>query len=198
MSKVKNDKGYFLDVPVVDMKHFVLLLLAGLACKSPYEFSTKTIAVLPANYKEIIQTIMYGENGLGIRFSQLIDIDAYYEHQLAWEKKLGNMIQQVVADLGKTFGYNFENDSIEIPFTSEEIVSIKRQYDINALNNMELFTSYFTDLSKDYIFKGRNSQLQDKERKRERIRKKDAYSRFLTNQLKGIKTEIPYDLNIDN
>ena len=52
--------------PVMDMKNFVLLLLTDLACKSKiHYFNNQELmtACLPLDYCEIIEKIMYEENG---------------------------------------------------------------------------------------------------------------------------------------
>ena len=77
-SNIKKEQQQIIGiVPAIDMKHFVLLLLADLASKSPIIYfndcNIKT-ACLSSDYKRIIQDIMYQENGWGIKFAELIDI----------------------------------------------------------------------------------------------------------------------------
>ena len=131
-------------IPVMDMKHFVLLLLADLASKSPiiyFDERDKKTACLNANYKEIIEKIMYSDNGWGNKFAQLIDITSYYEYQLEWEQKLAKTIKKVCIELNKDYYFNIENNNIEIYFTENEIDEIKSMYDEKALEIMGHFSN---------------------------------------------------------
>lgn len=101
----KNDINHYIDItPVVDMKGFVTLLLADLASKNTiYVFneSNKKYASLPIDYKNRIEKIMYEDNEWGIKFSRLIDINEYYEHQIDWEQELGKTISNIINELKK-------------------------------------------------------------------------------------------------
>ena len=150
--KIKEEQRKIIGIePVIDMKNFVLLLLADLASKSHviyFNGNKNKTACLSTEYKKIIEDIMYQENGWGIRFATLINIHAYYEFQTDWEKKLGKTIEKVIKELNKEFVYNFENDRIEIEFTPEEINNIKKNYDEETLTIME----HFSNLINDSIF----------------------------------------------
>lgn len=130
--------------PVIDMKNFVILLLADLASKSPiihYNNPNIKTACLNIDYKKTIQDIMYEENGWGIEFASLINIYSYYEFQLEWEKKLGSTIKKVLYELNKQPELDFKNDKIRINFTEEEIKKIKNRYDNETLSIMDHFSN---------------------------------------------------------
>lgn len=143
--KIKQEQQKIIGIiPLIDMKHFVLLLLADLASKSPIIYldgRNQKTACLDTNYKERIADIMYQENSWGIKFATLIDIYSYYEFQSDWERKLGKTIKKVLQELNKEFIYDFENDRIMINFTKEEIENIKNNFDVEVLNNMDHFTN---------------------------------------------------------
>lgn len=155
--KIKKEQQQIIGViPLIDMKHFVLLLLADLASKSPIIYfdgrNTKT-ACLGMNYKEIIEDIMYQENGWGIKFATLINIYSYYEYQSDWEKKLGRTIENVLRELKKELIYDLENDRILIDFTKEEIENIKSGFDEETLENMDHFTNLISGPETTRTFK---------------------------------------------
>jgi len=147
--KIREEQRKIIGIePVIDMKHFVLLLLADLASKTQIIYlndNKNKIACLSTEYKKIIEDIMYQENGWGIRFATLINIHTYYEFQSDWKKKLGKTIEKVIKELNKEFVYNFENDRIEIEFTKEEINDIKSNYDEETLTIMDHFTNLIND-----------------------------------------------------
>lgn len=150
--RIKDEQQKIIGIiPVIDMKHFVTLLLADLASKTPIirfdENKIKT-ACLSTDHKKIIENIMYQENGWGIKFATLIDIYSYYESQSDWEKQLGKTIEDVLNELNKEFIYDFEYDIIRIDFTEEEIKNIKSQYDKATLEEMD----HFSNLMNDKIF----------------------------------------------
>lgn len=143
--------------------------------------------MLNADYKRIIEDIMYQENGWGIKFAELINIYSYYEFQLDWERKLGKTIQRVINNLHKDFRFDFENDSIEIDFTEEEIKNIKGNYDNHSLEIM----NHFSNLIASYAF-SRRYKLDRKEMDRsdsrfqyrlEELQKRVVY----TNKMKNAK-----------
>lgn len=154
--KIKEEQEKIIGiVPLIDMKHFVLLLLADLASKSSINLdvrNTKT-ACLNTNYKEIIEDIMYQDNGWGIKFATLIDISTYYEFQSDWEKELGKTIKEVLIELKKEFIYDLENDIILIDFTKEEIENIKSDFDEDILENMDHFTNLISGPESTRTFK---------------------------------------------
>ena len=70
---------------VLTLKQFVCLLLAKLAEKTPViQLSPKKqdvlICRLPARYKQNIQNIMCEQNGWTEKFSNLIDVEEYFEN----------------------------------------------------------------------------------------------------------------------
>ena len=136
--------------PVVDMKHFLILLLADLASKSPivdFDNPDQNIACLSIDYKKIIESIMYEENGWGIKFATLINIHSYYEYQQEWESKLGRTLNKVLIELNKNPRYDFEDDDIEIYFEDDEIKSIKSNYDEETLAVMDHFSNLMASLT---------------------------------------------------
>lgn len=144
-NNIIDDTSYFEDItPLLDMKHFVELLLADLASKTPIIYldgrTTKT-AVLSFYYKDIIQNIMYSNNGWGIKFAKIINIHSYYEYQQDWEKKLGNTVRKVLKDLNKEINYDLAYDNFYIEFTSEEISNIKKNFDSETLLIMDYFSN---------------------------------------------------------
>jgi len=150
------------------MRNFIILLLADLASKSlihHFDNSEIKTACLRTDYKRIIEDIMYEENGWGIKFATLINIYSYYEFQLDWERKFASTLKEVLVELNKTIEFDFENDSIRVDFTSEEIEAIKSQYDEETLSNMD----HFSNLIDDIIFT-RNFKLNVKDMKRDDAR----------------------------
>ena len=152
---IEEQKNIIGIVPVMNMKNFVMLLLADLASKSRiYHLDgrkTKT-ACLSSDYKRIIEDIMYQENGWGIKFAELINIYTYYEFQQEWEEKLGRTLKEVLEKLQKEVIYDYERDIIEIEFTEEEIDNIKSMYDEKTLEVMD----HFSNLINDYAFSRRH------------------------------------------
>ena len=136
--------------PVIDMKHFVELLLVDLASKSPFtnkqDKNIKT-SCLSTDYKQVIQDIMYDEE-FGNKFTEIINVHTYYEYQLAWEKKLGNTLEKYLKESKKEINYDFENDCIIVDFTKEEIENIKSKYDQKTLNDM----CFFANLMSVHLF----------------------------------------------
>lgn len=175
-------------VPVIDMKHFVELLLADLASKSPIidcnNENTKT-AYLSTDYKQIIQDIMYNEE-FGNKFIEIINIYTYYEYQLAWEQKLGNTLKKYLIESKKEFNYDFERDCITVNFTEEEIENIKSKYDQKTLNDM----CFFTNLMSAHLFSRiQNIELKDIKRniKRHEHHLKDLKLRVKYSEKVGIQ-----------
>lgn len=132
----------------MDFKCFVALLLADLASKSPITYfderEIKTTC-LNTRYKEIIENIMYQENGWGITFAELINIHSYYESQSDWEREFGTKLNEFVTKMGKEVKYNFITDNIEIDFTEKEINTIKGLFDEETLKNIDHFTTLIND-----------------------------------------------------
>lgn len=165
--RAENKKNIGIE-PVIDMKHFVLLLLADLASKSPilhFDGSNTQTACLGTDYKRIIEEIMYAENGWGIKFAELIDICSYYEYQIEYEEKLARMIKQVCSELNKEYYFDIENDRIRIDFTNDEIENIKNMYDEHVLETM----SHFTKLMSAPAFSRKfNMEMKELSRSRDR------------------------------
>lgn len=147
--------------PVMDMKNFVLLLLTDLARKSKiHYFNNQELmtACLPLNYCEIIEKIMYEENGWGIKFAELIDIYSYYECQSDWEQKLGKIITKVIKNESLSSNLILEHNYIEIHFTKAQIEEIRNRFDEDTLILMD----HFSNLLNDSIFT-RRWQVTNKE-----------------------------------
>lgn len=143
--KKENKKNIGIE-PVVDMKHFVMLLLADMARKSPILYFDKSkhnikTACFETDYKRIIEEIMYVENGWGIKFAEFIDISEYYECQIDWEEEFDKTIKEVCAELGKEYYFDIESEYIEIDFTKEEIENIRSHYDEHILETMDHFSN---------------------------------------------------------
>ena len=178
--------------PVVDMKHFVLLVLADLASKSPIVYlddrNTKT-ACLNADYKRMIEEIMYQDNGRGIMFASLINIYSYYEFQADWERKLSRTLKKVLTELNKEATYDYENDVIKINFSKEEITDIKNNFDDETLE----IANHFTNLLNDPSFT-RNFDLNVKEMNRNINRRMNLLYGLTVSELrqKGIKDPLKY------
>ena len=188
----KNNINHYIDItPVVDMKGFVTLLLADLASKNTlYVFNgpNKKQASLPMDYKNRIEKIMYADNEWGIKFSRLLDINEYYENQSDWEQELGKTISNVINELGKKdqTTYNLELDTIEIPFTNEEIEKIKSRYDEEILEIMD----HFSNLIADYAF-SRKFKVDWREMERNTNRIMNQHHNFRIYQLRSIGIKNP-------
>lgn len=189
----KNDIEHYINItPVVDLKGFVTLLLADLASKTRNIWTENTkYAFLPMDYKNRIEQIMYAENGWGIKFSKLIDINEYYEKQRQWEDNLGEALSETLSELKKDspISYNFQTDTISIPFTIKEISKIKQRYDNEVLEIMD----HFSNLIEDYAF-SREFKIDSREMDRNNKRRIDQHNNFLIYQLrcKGIKNPEKY------
>lgn len=136
-------------IPTIDMENFTMLFLADLASKTPITLvdgiETHTVC-LKSNYKSAIESIMYNEDGLGLTFSELIDVTYYYEYQKDWEKGLSKTIDKVCCNLDKECWIDIDNNTISIDFTTQEIENIKKLHDKQTL----AYISYFTDLIYNY------------------------------------------------
>lgn len=178
--------------PVVDMKHFVLLVLADLASKSPIVNldgrDTKT-ACLNVDYKRMIEEIMYQDNGRGIMFASLINIYSYYEFQAEWERKLSRTLKKVLTELNKEVIYDYENDVIKVNFSKGEIANIKNNFDDETLE----LANHFTNLLNDPSFT-RNFDLNIREMNRNINRRMNLFHEFTVSELrrKGVKDPVKY------
>ena len=117
---MKENSGYFYSVePVVDIDHFVELLLACLANGTyPIVYipkkKEKKSADLPVNYLTCIEKILT-EQEFGYYFAELIDFKTYYEQ-----------------------------NKIQVEFTTEEIEEILASYDQISIEKMERFCRLIT------------------------------------------------------
>ena len=137
--------------PVMDINNFALLLLADMASKSKIFYSDKRnsmTASLPLNYCEIIEKIMYEENGWGIKFAELIDIYSYYENQSDWEMELGATISKILQDEKLKSDLDLECSHLNIHFTKAQIEEIKSRFDEEALDIMD----HFSNLLGAYVY----------------------------------------------
>lgn len=150
-NKIKEENKQIIGIePVVDLEHFLILLLADLASKSNLHYycdeDISTVCISP-DYKKIIEKIMYEENDLGIKYASLFDICEYYSSQKEWERKLGNAFKNALDILNKRFKYDFEYDELEFDFTTDEINNIKSMYDEETLLLMNDFSDLFNNYS---------------------------------------------------
>lgn len=134
------------------LKDFSILLITMLANNSKIIDlinQDNKVAVLPVDFKQRIENILCAENGWKEKFSVLIDTEDYFDDHFAWEKKLGLEIKKTLEQMDKKYEYDFEIDSIKIPFTQKEIDLILSQYkDDNVKRVME----HFSNLINDYIY----------------------------------------------
>ena len=150
--------------PVVDMKNFVLLLLADLARKTKvYDFQNPNLKVasLPLEYCDIIEKIMYEENGWGTKFASIIPIYYYYENQREWECKLGEAIETILDEENLEHDFDLEYNCIRVYFTEDEINEIRSKCDSMLLEVMD----HFSNLVSSYTF-SRNAKIEDRESER--------------------------------
>ena len=138
---------------VLSKKQFCLLLLAKLAEKTPIIQAKagnkdKLICCLPARYKQNIQNIICEQNGWTEKFSNLIDVEEYFNDHFAWESNLSNALEEVLKELKKSYKYNFYHDRIEITFTQEEVDAILNKFTKPVRENMD----HFANLVGDYMY----------------------------------------------
>lgn len=142
------------------LKQFSWLLLAKLAENASIidlNNRERRICSLPTNYKQIIQDILTANETWKEWFSCLIDTESYFDNPYVWEAKLADTLNETLKRLNKKYSYNFENDTIDIDFTQEEIYYILSCFSKNVLKQMEhfasLMASYGSERKKDeYIF----------------------------------------------
>lgn len=160
-----EEQRYLIGIePVVDMKGFVLLLLADLARKTKiHDFQNPNLKVasLPLEYCNIIEKIMYKENGWGMEFSSIIPIYFYYENQRVWECKLGKMIKFVLKDKNLEHDFDLEYNCIHVYFTEEQMNEIRKECDSVLLEVMD----HFSSLVSSYAF-SRDAKIEDRESER--------------------------------
>ena len=131
----------------LSLNSFAMLLLATLADNSETIVNhDNKVAIIPTNYKQIIENILCAENGWRDKFSVLIDTTEYFNDHFEWERQLAKQIQAILNKMGKTFKYDFERDNIHIYFSQTEIDIILSQYnDKNIKNTMKHFVSLLND-----------------------------------------------------
>ncbi len=166
---MKDDSSYFYEnTPLIDIDHFVALLLATLAEQSPKNhMSTIETVLFPTDYKESIASILYEENGWGIYFSSLINTKMYYEHQSEWEHELSCAFNRFIESHSYTYDFDGDTLSIEIPKT--EILEILKQYDKEFLVSMDRFAYLLLNCSKNRHWELMKKEA-DRNLKREYIR----------------------------
>ena len=123
---------------------FSYLLLAKLAEKQQIidlRNKNRKICSIPSNYKQIIYDIMSNNDDWKEWFSCLIDTKSYFDNHFAWEKKFSESLNNAIKELNKTYTYNFENDSIDIDFTQEEIDKILSRYSKGVLEQVDHFSN---------------------------------------------------------
>ncbi len=128
----------------LSLKDFTILMIASLAnnSKSSAINPNKKIAVIPVDYKQRIENILCAENNWKEIFSEIIDINEYFQDHFAWEEELGRQIEYVLQKMGKEYEYDFVHDSINISFSQNEIDFILSNYkDDNAKALMKQFSS---------------------------------------------------------
>ena len=159
-----EEQRYLIGIePVVDMKNFVLLLLADLARKTKvYDFqnSNLKVASLPLEYCDIIEKIMYEENGWGMKFSSIIPIYYYYENQREWECKLGKMIKSVLNEENLEHDFDLEYNCIRVYFTEDRINEIRSKSDSMLLDVIDHFSYLVSSCLFDRDAKIGNKELQ--------------------------------------
>ncbi len=174
--------------PVMDINNFALLLLADMASKSKIFYSDKQnsmTASLPLNYCEVIEKIMYEENGWGIKFAELIDIYSYYENQSDWEMELGAAISKILQDEKLKSDLDLEYSYLNIHFTKTQIEEIKSRFDEETLDIMD----HFSNLLGAYVYT-RQWSIESNEMTRNRNRhlyntNKYLYYEYIQNGIKN-------------
>ena len=131
---------------------FVTLMLIHLAEKSQLidiRYPDLKYACIPFAYKEIIQNILCAENRWKEMFSNLIDVDEYFDDHFGWEIQMSNTLDKVVKNMNKTVKVDFVRDKFIITFTDDEINNLIKQYPNEEINNS---VDHFTNLLNDYIY----------------------------------------------
>jgi hypothetical protein len=158
---MKNDiNHYYETTTLIDMKDFAKYLLLELANHSMvvnYDNPSIKTCSLPVNYKQIIKEIMYKDNGWGLAFSQLIDINEYYENELSWEEKFSNNLSLIIKESHKPAFYNWNYDTLEFKFEQGEINSALVDLDLNVKSRIEQFACLML-----HIYNSRRKSLEVK------------------------------------
>lgn len=140
--QIENKHFYNME-PVVDLEHFVELLVVTLANRDTIEpilrdTRVKRSARLFPNYKAKIEEAMYSKEAS--KYLQLIDSYHYYERQANWEMALSDCLNEYLKN--KKWKYDFRYDCIEIEFTIDEINNILSKYDEETKKIMESLICY--------------------------------------------------------
>ena len=163
---LKNDINHFYETTaLLEQSRFAELFLATLAYKTSIIYFYKTnkkMAQLPSDFKKTIETIMFCENGWGIRFSTLLDSEKYYKNQYGWENDFSNAISTYLKGKNKSIEYDFFHDAVLIQFTDQEISEIRSLYDEDILGIVDHFVSLVQNFSEN-----RSHDLLGKESERE-------------------------------
>ena len=167
--QIENKHFYNME-PVVDLEHFVELLVVTLANRDTIQPILRDTRVnrrarLFPDYKAKIEEAMYSKDAL--QYLQLIDSYQYYERQADWEMALSDCLNEYLKN--KKWKYNFRYDCIEIEFTVDEISNILAEYDEETKKIMKNLICYH-DLEYNYP-DIRYNKLLDKKYKRDVRRK---------------------------
>ena len=136
----------------LEIEKFAKLFLGILAKNSKNKNNNCKTIELPNNYKQNIENILCANNGWCNKFSQLINIEEYFEDHFFWELKLSICIKKILEDFNKEIKYNLEYDFLEISFSLEEIEMLLKDQDEELINLMIHFTDLLTDLIYTRIF----------------------------------------------
>ena len=138
---------------VLTLKQFTYLFIATMAEQSKIiqlDPNKKDIleCAIPATYKQNIQNIMCEQNGWAEKFSNLIDVEQYFDNHFLWEDMLSLQIKEALETLGKNYVYDFSSDSIRIEFTKREVEAILKKFPKSVKENMD----HFARLVGDFIY----------------------------------------------
>lgn len=152
---MKDDIKHYYDVVCkLTMKNFVEILMADLAKNSfIYDINTTDrIAFLPFNFSEVMHTIMFENNGWGIHFADVIDINDYYSDENAWMLNFSIELNKFLED--KKFEADLYENGIKAYISKEKITQINEKYDKSIQLKVNHFTNIITSLCmKDYTSK---------------------------------------------
>jgi hypothetical protein len=113
---------------------------------------------------------MNTRNSWPIRFSKLIDINMYYEDQEKWESDLSLYIEKYLLDNNKEYKYDFQNNTLKIQFTKEEVSVIYERYSLDVISEMK------------YIVNIIRSRINDREESLKMIKDVRRVARILSKQ----------------
>ena len=136
-------------IEIEDFVNLLLVMLANKKSRTDLNDKNKRIVKLPANYKQIIENILCADNNWKDIFSDLINIDEYFDDHFAWEIKLTKTLKETLIKMNKSIEYEFESDSLLITFTTEEIKEIMSRYSDEELTKP---MARFVTLLTDYIY----------------------------------------------